>query len=172
MLTIMSCSECAEPASLKCPCGIRYCSKKCQKTAWKQHKRECPAQMKPARWYDWSERQLAEQCIETLLNARTMAEDGRRARAAEKFAKQMLDEQGPGWAGLAEFKHALLGARQLFRSPELAADERQAEQLKDDAHRLAQSLVDAARRMINDPGFEPFLWPWANALFEPAALVG
>jgi hypothetical protein len=132
----------------------------------------CQHQLRPSRWYDWSERQLAEQCIETLIYARTMDEDGRRARGAEEFAKKMLDEQGPGWAGLEEFKHALGGARRLFKAPELTADEQQAEQLKEDAHRLAENLVDAARRMINDQGFEPFLWPWVNALFESAALIG
>lgn len=98
-----------------------------------------------------------------------MAEDGKPARHAAKFARMMLDEQGPDWLGLAELKHCLMGARQLFRSPELTGDP---QALKDDAERLAQSLVDAARRLINDDGFEPYLWPWANQLFERDALVG
>lgn len=164
------CFVCLEAAGLRCPCGTAvYCGKKCQKKAWKQHKLECAAVLRPARWFDWSERQLAEHCVEFLLNARTMAEDGRQARHAAKFAKKMLDEQGAGWLGLSEFKTALMGAQRLFRA---APSEHDDGDLRDDAQRLAQGLVDAARRMINDDGFEQFLWPWANQLFEPAALVG
>jgi hypothetical protein len=168
------CVVCSQPAALRCPCRAAvYCGKQCQKKAWKKHKPECAAVLRPARWFDWSERQLAEQCIEFLLNARTMAEDGRPARHATQFAKKMLDEQGVDWLGLSEFKTALMGARRLFRAdPSAEPDDAAKEELKDDAQRLAQGLVDAARRMINDDGFEQFLWPWANQLFEPVALVG
>jgi len=132
--------------------------------------------MRPGRWFDWSPRQLAEHCIAHLVRARTLAEDGNAAPAAEEFAYKMLEQQGgDDWLGLCEFRQCLDTARRLFCAPDVerpAAGSPEAQQLTESALALAQSLVDASRRMMNDPDFDRYVWPWVNSLFEPAALVG
>ena len=36
-----NCNFCAKPCSLKCICGVFYCSDRCQKYDWKYHKKSC-----------------------------------------------------------------------------------------------------------------------------------
>ena len=38
-----NCNFCAKPCSLKCICGVFYCSDRCQKYDWKYHKKSCPS---------------------------------------------------------------------------------------------------------------------------------